>query len=170
MAKISDFGLSRPLGGQSKMLTKTYGEPHGLDAWAYIICAHAGCLHDVRNSAGRRIGQTLSAVCRLRLESSACSHCLADAGWYAVLTRCVLLLLASGCCFQCVDPGTITHMPPETLEHGVTSKAADVFSFGVLLWQMLATSRCVWPHAWALCWGGGPAGAPYCGSMYTAAV
>eukprot|EP00883_Tetradesmus_obliquus_P013133 jgi/Sobl393_1/6057/SZX69651.1 len=31
--------------------------------------------------------------------------------------------------------GTITHMPPETLEHGVAGKAADVYSFGVLLWQ-----------------------------------
>jgi serine/threonine protein kinase len=32
--------------------------------------------------------------------------------------------------------GTITHMPPELLEHGVSSKAADVYSFGVLLWQV----------------------------------
>ena len=32
--------------------------------------------------------------------------------------------------------GTLTHMPPEVLEHGVTSKAADVYSFGVLLWQV----------------------------------
>jgi serine/threonine protein kinase len=32
--------------------------------------------------------------------------------------------------------GTITHMPPETLEHGIISKAADVYSFGVLLWQV----------------------------------
>eukprot|EP00879_Flechtneria_rotunda_P001352 GHRR01001502.1.p1 GENE.GHRR01001502.1~~GHRR01001502.1.p1 ORF type:complete len:1180 (+),score=462.14 GHRR01001502.1:255-3794(+) len=40
--------------------------------------------------------------------------------------------------------GTITHMPPETLEHGLASKAADVYSFGVLLWQMVTGSR-----AWA---------------------
>jgi len=26
-------------------------------------------------------------------------------------------------------------MPPEVLEHGLVSKAADVYSFGVLLWQ-----------------------------------
>lgn len=64
VAKISDFGLSRPMGGNSKMLTKTYG--------------------------------------------------------------------------------TITHMSPELLEHGISSKAVDVYSFGVLLWQMLASSR-----AWA---------------------
>lgn len=32
--------------------------------------------------------------------------------------------------------GTLTHMPPELLEHGITSKAADVYSFGVLLWQV----------------------------------
>jgi serine/threonine protein kinase len=34
-------------------------------------------------------------------------------------------------------------MAPELLEHGITSKAADVYSFGVLLWQMLASSRWV---------------------------
>lgn len=32
-------------------------------------------------------------------------------------------------------------MSPELLEHGITSKAVDVYSFGVLLWQMLASSR-----------------------------
>lgn len=32
--------------------------------------------------------------------------------------------------------GTITHMPPELLEKGIASKAADVYSFGVLLWQV----------------------------------
>eukprot|EP00775_Hariotina_reticulata_P009524 gene9524-9688_t len=40
--------------------------------------------------------------------------------------------------------GTLTHMPPEVLEHGLTSRAADVYSFGVLLWQMVSGSR-----AWA---------------------
>eukprot|EP00878_Enallax_costatus_P015719 GHUV01016470.1.p1 GENE.GHUV01016470.1~~GHUV01016470.1.p1 ORF type:complete len:346 (+),score=111.35 GHUV01016470.1:799-1836(+) len=40
--------------------------------------------------------------------------------------------------------GTITHMAPEVLEHGMVSKAADVYSFGVLLWQMVTGSR-----AWA---------------------
>lgn len=56
VAKISDFGLSRPLEQKSKVITKTYG--------------------------------------------------------------------------------TITHMPPELLEQGIISKAADVYSFGVLLWQV----------------------------------
>lgn len=37
--------------------------------------------------------------------------------------------------------GTITHMPPETLTHGIISKAMDVYSFGVLLWQMYTGSR-----------------------------
>jgi len=40
--------------------------------------------------------------------------------------------------------GTITHQSPEMLEHGLSSKAVDVYSFGVLLWRMLASSR-----AWA---------------------
>ncbi|KIZ03647.1 Mitogen-activated protein kinase kinase kinase [Monoraphidium neglectum] len=37
--------------------------------------------------------------------------------------------------------GTLTHMAPEVLEHGIVSKAADVYSFGVLLWQMCVGSR-----------------------------
>ncbi len=32
--------------------------------------------------------------------------------------------------------GTLTHQPPETLLDGIISKAVDVYSFGVLLWQV----------------------------------
>ncbi|KAG2432963.1 hypothetical protein HXX76_008691 [Chlamydomonas incerta] len=37
--------------------------------------------------------------------------------------------------------GTLTHMPPETLRDGVISKATDVYSLGVLLWQLYTSSR-----------------------------
>jgi serine/threonine protein kinase len=37
--------------------------------------------------------------------------------------------------------GTVSHMPPELLQDGVLSKAADVYSFGVLLWQMYTGQR-----------------------------
>jgi serine/threonine protein kinase len=40
--------------------------------------------------------------------------------------------------------GTVTHMPPEMLLHGEISKAADIYSFGVLVWEMLTGTR-----AWA---------------------
>ena len=40
--------------------------------------------------------------------------------------------------------GTVTHMAPEVLAKGVVSKAADCFSFGVLLWEMASGQR-----AWA---------------------
>ncbi|KAK9827953.1 hypothetical protein WJX81_000153 [Elliptochloris bilobata] len=40
--------------------------------------------------------------------------------------------------------GTVTHMPPELLESGVLSRACDVWSFGILLWEMVAGCR-----AWA---------------------
>jgi serine/threonine protein kinase len=54
------------------------------------------------------------------------------------------LCYLSPLCFSSLYPaGTITHQAPELLEHGLTSKAADVYSFGVLLWQMLASSRWV---------------------------
>ena len=32
--------------------------------------------------------------------------------------------------------GTVSHMPPELLMNGVMGKAGDVFSFGVMLWEM----------------------------------
>ncbi|PNW77428.1 hypothetical protein CHLRE_10g436100v5 [Chlamydomonas reinhardtii] len=37
--------------------------------------------------------------------------------------------------------GTLTHMPPEALRDGVMSKATDVYSLGVLLWQLYTSSR-----------------------------
>mmetsp|Transcript_19044 Transcript_19044/g.32598 ORF Transcript_19044/g.32598 Transcript_19044/m.32598 type:complete len:905 (+) Transcript_19044:39-2753(+) len=37
--------------------------------------------------------------------------------------------------------GTITHMPPELLTDGLLTKATDVYSFGVLMWQMYTGSR-----------------------------
>ena len=40
--------------------------------------------------------------------------------------------------------GCVTHMPPETLALGHVGKAMDVWSFGVLLWQLFTGSR-----AWA---------------------
>ena len=32
--------------------------------------------------------------------------------------------------------GTVTHMPPELLMDGKLTKSADVYAFGVLLWEM----------------------------------
>lgn len=34
--------------------------------------------------------------------------------------------------------GTVSHMPPELLQEGIMSSAADVYSYGILLWEMLA--------------------------------
>ena len=38
----------------------------------------------------------------------------------------------------------VTHMPPELLQVGQLSKAADVFSWGTILWEMFSGER-----AWA---------------------
>ena len=36
--------------------------------------------------------------------------------------------------------GTVTHMPPELLMEGKLTKSADVYAFGVLLWEMYTGS------------------------------
>ncbi len=33
--------------------------------------------------------------------------------------------------------GTITHMAPEILMHGRVSKAADVYAFGITMWEVM---------------------------------
>ncbi len=44
--------------------------------------------------------------------------------------------------------GTVTHMPPELLSDGKLSRAADVYSFGVILNEMFcgALSCCRYCH------------------------
>lgn len=37
--------------------------------------------------------------------------------------------------FSC---GTVSHMPPEVLKDGILTPSADVFSFGMLLWELMA--------------------------------
>jgi serine/threonine protein kinase len=37
--------------------------------------------------------------------------------------------------------GTVTHMPPEVVQHGTLSKATDVWSFGMILLEMLTGQR-----------------------------
>jgi serine/threonine protein kinase len=39
-------------------------------------------------------------------------------------------------CVHTATFGTVTHMPPELLSHGTLTTAADVYSYGVLLWSM----------------------------------
>ena len=39
--------------------------------------------------------------------------------------------------------GTISHMPPELLNLGQMSRKGDVYSFGVILWELI-TSLCAW--------------------------
>lgn len=37
--------------------------------------------------------------------------------------------------------GTITHMPPELLKGGVLTPAADVYSFAILMWELITGVR-----------------------------
>ena len=37
--------------------------------------------------------------------------------------------------------GTLTHMPPEAVMEGIVATGTDVYSLGVLLWQMYTSSR-----------------------------
>ena len=42
--------------------------------------------------------------------------------------------------------GTVTHMPPELLMEGKLTKSADVYAFGVLLWEMYTGELVVSMH------------------------
>ena len=42
---------------------------------------------------------------------------------------------------QTVSQGTITHMPPELIREGKMHQLADVWSYGVLLWEMYSGQR-----------------------------
>ncbi|GMH33087.1 hypothetical protein BSKO_00921 [Bryopsis sp. KO-2023] len=42
--------------------------------------------------------------------------------------------------------GTITHMPPELLKDGILSPSVDVYSFGMLLWELLSQSEQPYPN------------------------
>ena len=37
--------------------------------------------------------------------------------------------------------GTVTHMPPELLMDGRLSRATDIYSFGVILWEIYTARR-----------------------------
>jgi serine/threonine protein kinase len=37
--------------------------------------------------------------------------------------------------------GTVTHMAPELLENGKLSRASDVYSFGILMWELVNRRR-----------------------------
>lgn len=44
--------------------------------------------------------------------------------------------------------GTITHMPPELLRGGILTPAADVYSFAVLMWELLTGFKSVLVSSW----------------------
>lgn len=39
---------------------------------------------------------------------------------------------------QTATLGTITHMPPELLRDGILAPSADIYSFGIMLWEMIS--------------------------------
>ncbi len=42
---------------------------------------------------------------------------------------------------QTAAQGTITHMPSELIRHGQLHRSADVWAFGVVLWEMYSGGR-----------------------------
>lgn len=41
----------------------------------------------------------------------------------------------------CLSQGTLTHMAPEILIKGHISKAADVYAFGMVLWELYTSQK-----------------------------
>ncbi|KAF8057640.1 HT1 [Scenedesmus sp. PABB004] len=72
-------------------------------------------------------------------ETNSGMHCLLKGGWVVAKVSDFGLSL-------CVDPGethvssvhagTLTHMAPELLMQGRCSRASDVYSFGILVWEL----------------------------------
>ena len=49
--------------------------------------------------------------------------------------------------FAAVVAGTLTHMAPEVIMKGHVSKAADVYAFGIMLWEVSCVQYCTpWLH------------------------
>ncbi|GAB4813700.1 hypothetical protein N2152v2_000746 [Parachlorella kessleri] len=64
-----------------------------------------------------------------------------ERGFRAYVADFGLSRVARGGAISCDSFGTVTHMPPEVLQEGETTPAADVYSFGVLAWEMFNGSR-----------------------------
>lgn len=62
-------------------------------------------------------------------------------GWTAKVADFGLARVLSCDAISTGTYGTVTHMPPELLTAGKLSKAADVYAFGVLLWEMYTGKR-----------------------------
>jgi len=91
------------------------------------LCVHA-CCHD---RAPKNVGSGVMA--RFRITPRRAGRQVSDFG----LARDMDVLSK----IETKTTGTVTHMAPEVLSRGVVSKAADVFSFGVLLCAPSALSR-----------------------------
>lgn len=71
-------------------------------------------------------------------------HDANDRGFVALVNDFGLARLIETANIHTKTIGTVTHMSPELLRHGMMSKASDVYAFGVLLWEMWNSKR-----AWA---------------------
>eukprot|EP00887_Chlorella_sp_A99_P006213 scaffold3.g6213.t1 len=123
------------------------------DVAAGMAYLHAqGVLHcdltgnNVLLDAGEGGGPLVVRVCDFGLA------CRAAEGDAAILTKTVrgfpLAGLARGAADGCVRRGlciarfgTVSHMPPELLNDGLLTPAADVWAFGVLAWELFAGER-----------------------------
>ncbi|KAK9865060.1 hypothetical protein WJX84_008297 [Apatococcus fuscideae] len=70
------------------------------------------------------------------------SSCSRDArGWMCKVSDFGLSRVLDEDTYYTKTYGTVTHMPPELMLHGSLSRATDVYSFGVLLWELYTGQR-----------------------------
>ncbi|KAK9825995.1 hypothetical protein WJX74_003878 [Apatococcus lobatus] len=70
-----------------------------------------------------------------------CSCARDSRGWICKVSDFGLSRVLDGDSCYTKTYGTVTHMPPELMLNGCLSKAADVYSFGVLLWELYTGQR-----------------------------
>lgn len=146
--QVSDFGLSRLITNEAPIIeTRTYGEPAVGVAWptrSRSLCGR-DCVPAVGGALAGWTGwcwiASLLHVIFHCMDPSSCSvhfslhlNIIPAFEWFHAFVAHAAISSLHVVCWLCA--GTVTHMPPELLMEGKMSKAVDVWSFGVVLWEM----------------------------------
>lgn len=138
VVQIADFGLSRQLKAQT-ISTATYGTVR-VDSPS---CLPGSSTQAICLAVALLQSHILTPVPIAESSREVCVALAMPQGDDAV-TGCSASALSVGLLMICTRL-QVTHMPPELMLQQKLTTAADVFSFGVLLWEVCATACRSWP-------------------------